>query len=122
MDSELRRVLQRYREFREAEPTGVRRIDVAPAPKALWRMGPCEFIGYMTTHQGKPALYVHHFAPGSRPVLVAGIRRNGLYLMGGRFRVTARGITDLDAQGNEIDYRPRYNVNPRRAPRRKTRR
>jgi hypothetical protein len=68
----------------------------------------------MTTHNGKPALYVHHFAPGSRPALYAGTNRNELALVGGRFHVTGRGITDLDANGRETDYTPRYSVNPRR--------
>lgn len=108
MTSELRRALASYRAFREAEPGGVRRITAAPTPKALWRMGVFEFVGYMTTHQGKPALYVHHFAPGSRPVLVAGTKRNALYLLGGRFRITARGITDLDARGREVDSPGRF--------------
>jgi hypothetical protein len=82
-------------------------------------MGVCEFIGYMTTHQGRPALYVHHFAPGSRPAMYAGTRRNELYLVGGRFHVTGRGITDLDARGREIDYTPRYDVKARGARRRR---
>jgi hypothetical protein len=113
--SELRRATRLYRDFREAEPRAVRRVTVrAPKGKALVRMGVCEFIGYMTTHQGRPALYVHHFAPGSRPALYAGTNRNELYFVGGRFRVTGRGITDLDAYDRQTDYAPRYDVNPRR--------
>jgi hypothetical protein len=113
--TELKRATRLYRAFREAEPRGVRRVTVhRPRNKALVRMGICEFIGYMTTHNGKPALYVHHFAPGSRPALYAGTNRNELALVGGRFHVTGRGITDLDANGRETDYTPRYSVNPRR--------
>ncbi len=119
MSDELKRATRLYRAFRESEPRAVRRVHVqAPKGKALVRMGVCEFIGYMTTHQGRPALYVHHFAPGSRPALYAGTNRNELYLVGGRFHVTGRGITDLDARDKETDYEPRYDVNPRR-PRRK---
>ncbi len=121
--SELQRALRLYRQFREAEPRGVRRVRVQrPNGKALARMGVVEFIGYMTTHQGEPALYVHHFAPGSRPALYAGTGRNQLYLIGGRFHVTGRGITDIDARGRETDYVPRYDINPRRRKRRPTRR
>lgn len=79
-------------------------------PRAVARMGPVEFIGYMTTHKGKSALYIHHFAPGSRPLMYAGPRRNQLYLIGGRFKVTARGITDMNARGRTIDYTPRFDV------------
>ncbi len=113
--TELAKATRLYRAFREAEPRAVRRVRVhVPNGKALVRMGVCEFIGYMTTHNGKPALYVHHFAPGSRPALYAGTNRNELALVGGRFHVTGRGITDLDANGRETDYTPRYSVNPRR--------
>ena len=62
----------------------------------------------MTSHRRKVVLYVHDFAPGSRPTIFAGAGRNQLYLFDGRFKVTARGITDLDARGREIDYSPRY--------------
>jgi hypothetical protein len=105
--SDLRRAIKLYRDFREAAPRQARRVTVA-APKALARMGVLEFVGYMTTHAGKPALYVHHFAPGSRPALYAGSRRNQLALFGGRFTVTGRGITDLDHAGRVVDYAPRY--------------
>lgn len=107
MTSDLRRAAQLYRDFREAAPKRARRVSIA-TPKALARMGVLEFVGYMTTHAGKPALYVHHFAPGSRPSLYAGARRNQLALYGGRFTVTGRGITDLDARGREVDYTPPY--------------
>jgi hypothetical protein len=102
------RALKLYRTFREAEPVG--KYVTARYPSALARMGVCEFIGYMTTHGGRTALYVHHFAPGSRPALYAGTGRNKLFLMGGRFTVTDRGITDLDPRGRATDYTPRYKV------------
>lgn len=105
--NEFRRAVKLYRDFREADPRTARRVKFA-APKALARMGVLEFVGYMTTHAGKPALYVHHFAPGSRPALYAGVSRNGLALYGGRYWVTGRGITDLDALGREVDYTPQF--------------
>jgi hypothetical protein len=107
MNNDLRRAIKLYREFREAEPTRARRITVS-MPRAVARIGTVEFIGYMTTHAGKVQLYVHDFAPGSRPYIYAGAKRNQAYLFGGRFKVTARGITDLDARGRETDYSPRY--------------
>lgn len=120
MSDDLRRATKLYKAFRETAPRNTRRVTVrVPKGKALARMGVCEFIGYMTTHQGRPALYVHHFAPGSRPAMYAGTSRNELYLVGGRFHVTGRGITDLDARGREIDYKPRYDVKARGARRRR---
>lgn len=66
-------------------------------------MGQVEFIGYRTTHGSTLVLYKHDFAPGSRPQLAAGPKRNQLFLVGGRYRVTDRGIVDLDAKNREID-------------------
>jgi hypothetical protein len=105
--NELRRAVKLYRDFREATPRTARRVSLA-TPKAMARMGVLEFIGYMTTHGGKPALYVHHFAPGSRPAIYAGVHRNQVALYGGRFYVTGRGFTDLDARGREVDYTPKF--------------
>lgn len=98
-----------YRSFREATPRRARRVPYH-VPRAVAVMGHVEFVGYMTTHRGKTHLYIHEFAPGSRPLLCAGSGRGELYLVGARFKVTGRGITDLDAQGRITHSRRRYRV------------
>ncbi len=65
--------------------------------------GTVEAILYRTTHKGEAVLYKHDFAAGSRPFLAAGPRRNQLFLIGGRYHVTDRGIVDLDSHGREIE-------------------
>jgi hypothetical protein len=100
---------QLYREFREDEPRRARKIRVK-LPKAVAVMGHCEFVGYVTTHRGKTHLYIHEFAPGSRPLLCAGTGRGQLYLLEGRFTVTGRGITDLDRAGRTVHAKRRYEV------------
>jgi hypothetical protein len=114
--SDLSKAVQIYRSFRETEPRRAQRYNIK-LPKALARMGPCEFIGYMTTHNGKVALYVHEFATGSRPILYAGPRHQQLYLIGGRYHVTSGGITDRDARGRIVDAPRRYQIRilPRRS-------
>lgn len=107
MTSDLQRAARLYRSFRDEPVKRARRVSIH-LPKAVARMGVLEFVGYMTTHAGKPALYIHHFAPGSRPVLYASGRRNQILLYAGRYTVTGRGITDLSAQGRIVDYTPRY--------------
>lgn len=105
--TDFQRASRLYRAFREEPVSRARRVSIR-LPKAVARMGVLEFVGYMTTHGGKPALYIHHFAPGSRPVMYASGRRNQLMLYGGRYTVTGRGITDLNPRGRAIDYTPRY--------------
>ena len=65
-------------------------------------MGYCEAILYSTTHAGVAKLYKHKFAKGSRALLCAGPGKSQLYLIGGRFHVTDRGIVDLTPSGKEI--------------------
>lgn len=109
---DLKQAARLYRAFREAPPREVKRLRVS-IPKAVAVMGYCEFVGYLTTHRGKAALYIHEFAPGSRPLLCAGSGRGQLYLLGGRFKVTGRGITDQDLRGRIVHARRRYDVRPR---------
>lgn len=97
-----RAAVQLFRDFREREPTRAKHVDFI-IPEAVMVMGHCEFIGYRTTHGRSAKLYKHDFAPGSRPLLCAGAADNELFLIGGRFHVTERGIVDLDARGAEID-------------------
>lgn len=114
--ADVRRARRLYQGFREAPPqraTLVRRR----LSRALAQIGLCEFVGYATTHGGELKLYIHEFAPGSRPGLYASGRRGELMIVGGRFTVTDRGITDLNAQGRPVDARPRYKVTLRK-PRR----
>jgi hypothetical protein len=111
--SDRRRAEALYRDFREAPVKRVRSIRVQ-LPRAVMVMGHCEFVGYATTHKGRTALYIHEFAPGSRPLLTAAPGESQLFLLAGRFRVTARGITDLDDNGRTVHARRRYKVSRRR--------
>lgn len=97
-----RDTLKLFRSFREREPSRAKILDI-DIPDAVMVMGPIEFIGYRTSHGKKTVLYTHEFAPGSRPLLCAGPDDCQLVIVGGRYRVTERGIVDLDARGNEID-------------------
>jgi hypothetical protein len=106
---EVKRAAALYRAFREADPRRTRRI-AFDLPRAAAIMGTVEFIGYVTTHGGRTKLYIHEFAPGSRPYLAAGTRRNQALLVGGRYRVTGRGIVDLDRHGRAVHVRSRYKV------------
>lgn len=100
---DFRAAFQLHEKFREAKPTRARVVRAPKVPSVLMVLGTCEFIAYRTTHKGKAHFYRHDFAPGSRPLLAAGPKRNQLFLVQGRYHVTERGIVDLDANGEEID-------------------
>lgn len=98
-----------FREFREKKPGRGRwvKIDV---PKAMTVIGRAVLIGYDTTHGRRAVPYTHEFAPGSRPLLVAGPKRGQIYLIGTGFKFTRRGIVDVDRSGRPVHWTPRYRV------------
>ena len=102
MRRDLERAAKLYRDFREERPRRARAVRVT-LPKVAMVMGHVRAIEYDTTHGGKVTLYKHRFAPGSRPMLVAANGRGKLFLIGGRYHVTARGIVDLDPRGREVE-------------------
>jgi hypothetical protein len=97
-----------FRKFREEPPTRVA-VMKAELPDVLMVMGHVSAIEYETTHlddEKKKRIaqgYHHDFAPGSRPLLCCAPGKNGLFVVGGRYHVTERGIVDLDAKGREIE-------------------
>ena len=99
---DFRGAFKLHESFRELSPTKSVKMKVN-LPRALMSMGHVEAICYRTTHGHASVLYKHEFAAGSRPVLAAGPKRNQLFLLGGRYHVTDRGIVDLTANGHEID-------------------
>ena len=103
---DVKKAMKLYEEFREAKPKRGRTIEIE-MPKVLMVMGNVRFIGYDTTRKGKTELYKHDFAAGSRPLLCADGASGQLFIVGGRYHVTAggdlAGIVDIDARGKEID-------------------
>lgn len=97
-----RETIKLFRKFREREPSIIKEVEIV-IPDDLMVMGHVEFIGYRTTHGNVAKLYKHDFAKGSRPLLCTGTGKNELFLVGGRYHVTERGIVDLDLHGDEID-------------------
>jgi hypothetical protein len=108
--NDLDRAIELHEEFREKRVDRAIEIVIEP-PKVLMNMGVLTALEYRTTHGHKVVLYRHDFAPGSRPMLAAGKGRGHVYLVGNRFGVTDRGITDYGPTGKAVDYTP-----PHRCP------
>lgn len=89
--TDLDKVKRLYRSFTGREPTRVKRVATPRIPKALMVLGYCDFIGYTIPGGSR---FKHNFATGSRPLLCSDGKK--LYLIHGRYRVTSRGIVDLD--------------------------
>jgi len=98
----VRKVAKLYTGFREKAPRNVKSVTVK-LPRAVMVMGYLEAVEYGTTMAGKARRFRHKFAAGSRPMICAGVGRNQLFIIGGRYHVTDRGIVDLTAKGHEIE-------------------
>jgi len=72
-------------------------------PAELAVVGHVAAIEYDTNRDHRAVLARHEFAGGSRPLLATGTGRNELFLIGGRYRFTDRGIMDIDTHGRLID-------------------
>ena len=102
---DFKRAIDLHESFREKDADRAIEVVIEP-PSVLMNMGTLTAMEYRTTHGKKVVLYRHDFAPGSRPMLAAGKGRGHLYLVGNRFGVTDRGITDYDPRGKALDYTP----------------
>jgi hypothetical protein len=100
--ADIAKAYKLYADFREEPPKRGRVLEFE-MPKTLMVMGYLHDIGYDTTRQSTTEKYRHKFSPGSRPLLCADAATGALFIIEGRYRVTERGIVDIDAKGNELD-------------------
>lgn len=98
----IRRTQKLFEDFREAPAKRAKSVEIK-LPKAVMVMGYLEAVEYGTTMGGKAKRFRHKFARGSRPMLCAAPGKNQLFIIGGRYHVTERGIVDLTPKGREIE-------------------
>lgn len=96
----IRLAARLYRSFREREPDRVASVRIK-LPKVAVVMGHLRRIDYDTTHGKREQPYKHFFRGSSRPLLCAGTSDGQLLIVGGRYRVTGRGIVNLSPKRRE---------------------
>jgi hypothetical protein len=75
-------------------PAKIHRARAPKAARAGWELGKVASVSYIATRDGETFEYVHKFRSRSRPQLVASVDGSQLYLLGGAYSVTDRGIED----------------------------
>lgn len=93
-EAQVRQAVERFTGFRGAAPGEVSRVRVPDAPKVMLTIGECVGIMYRTHRGGRVDNYLHRFKKTSRPALACSSDGKTLYLLGGAYRVTDRGIED----------------------------
>lgn len=88
--AKVTRAARLYQSFHEAAPNQVQRV-AHPDVKVAMSLGRLDSVTYQTP-DGK--LYRHRFIGAARPILAASHDGRQLIVLGGRYRMTWRGIVD----------------------------
>jgi hypothetical protein len=95
---EYRRAQKLYADFTGIDPQVVGSIRAPKAGRYGVLIGTVDFIGYTTqrVERGRRQVqkYIHKFKAADRPLLVVSPDGGQLFMLGGRFRFTERGIVD----------------------------
>lgn len=91
----LSRASKAYEDFTGAKPAKLKKTKLDNRDVSGWQMGPMVGAAYEATRDGKTQRYFHEFKKSARPNLVARDDGRQLYIEGGRYKVTDRGIEDM---------------------------
>jgi hypothetical protein len=94
LNAQVREAARRFESFTGHKAKKVSRVKVPSYPGAALAVGPCLGIMYSTVRDGRHENYVHRFGAKSRPLLAASSDGTQLYLLGGAYNFTERGIVD----------------------------
>ena len=85
---------QLYADFSGHEPEIIGTLDKPTVPDVLIGIGDIDGIMYSTIRDGKLERYVHEFKKTSRPLFAVSHDGKQLYMLGGAYTFTERGIVD----------------------------
>jgi hypothetical protein len=91
----INRDITAYEEFRGFAPDDIAEERLPDNDISGWHMGDVNAIEYDTVRDGEEQYYRHEFKKKARPSLVAAENGGQLYLTGGDYGVTDRGIEDF---------------------------
>lgn len=95
MSAEKRKAAALYEAFHEGPPTDGVMVNIPIPPKTVWQLGRVISIAYEARIEGELVSFEHEFKARSAPHLAVSSDGKSMFLAGGKFRVTERGITDI---------------------------
>jgi hypothetical protein len=111
----VRRAVKAFEDFSGHRPAKVRTAKLDDRDVTGWQMGPMVGIAYEAKRDGETQRYFHEFKKSARPNLVARDDGKKLYIDGGSYTVTERGIEDMP-QLFVVNPSPRKGRSKRKAP------
>lgn len=95
MSPRIARAKKAFEDFKGEKPSRMRVARLPDRDVTGWEMGPMVGVAYEARRDGKTQQYFHEFKRSARPRLVAQDDGRKLYIEGGRYKVTERGIEDM---------------------------
>lgn len=92
--SSIQRSASLFEEFTGHEGEIIERVTFPAYPKSVLVIGTLIDIGYVTVRDGNTERYRHQFKAVSRPLLCSSDDGKQLFIYGGRYNFTERGIVD----------------------------
>lgn len=83
-----------FESFSGHEAQYVDTLNIEPMPPVVCGIGECLGILYRATRDGKSEDYIHRFRAKARPLFAVSPDGRMLYLLGGAYDFTERGIVD----------------------------
>lgn len=94
LKEEVSEAIDRFTDFRGDEPDFIETMELKPIDPVMLTIGQCTGIMYETTRDGQKEKYIHQFKKTAQPLLCVSSDGLQLYLIGGSYSVTDRGIED----------------------------
>lgn len=92
--SDLRKAAALFTDFTGYDDPQVIKVKVDNRPKVMLLIGDVDGILYTTSRDGQVEKYIHKFKRNARPQLLAAPDGKQLFLLGGAYDFTERGIVD----------------------------
>ena len=83
-----------YTDFTGHERVNVQKVRAPRRSRVMLAIGYVDGIMYSTVRDGRSEKYIHRFGRKSRPLLLSSPDGKQLYLLGGAYDFTERGIVD----------------------------
>lgn len=91
---QLRNASRLYSDFTGHEAEVVETVDKPVLPDVMLIVGDIDFIGYTTVRDGVTEKYIHKFTKKCRPLFTVSHDGKQLFMLGGSYDFTERGIVD----------------------------
>lgn len=91
---QVREAADLYERFTGHAAEEIGRVPAPTMPQVLVAVGECDGILYSTVRDGKLEKYIHEFKKSARPLFCVAPDGSALFLIGGKYTFTERGIVD----------------------------